>query len=112
MGPLYVADYPELERRLPIVESVAFDGFARGSDGRVWAFDEVRHTMVVISFEREPELRVASMVDAFVTVSSWSERCFDGAPDGRLLVIQGAQEATGLATRVSRSWWAGWRSRA
>jgi hypothetical protein len=100
VGTLYVADYPELERRLPIVESVAFDGFAWGPDGRLWAFDEVRHTMVAITFEREPELRVASLVEAFHSVSFWGERGFDVAPDGRLLVIQGAREATGLAARV------------
>jgi serine/threonine-protein kinase len=101
-GTLWVADYPQLRRQLPVIESVSETAYAWDSEGRLWADDLDRQTMAVVSFEREPQLRVRSVDDAFSgTVRFIVERGFDVADDGRLLMIHATREATGQSGRPS-----------
>ena len=91
---LYVSDYPELERWLPISDSMVNNGFAWGPDGRLWFVDRTDRAMRVASFSHEPELGVSAIDDAFLLSASFRpERGFAVAPDGRLLMIRSAKEA-------------------
>ena len=85
-----------MNRRLPVD-----NGYAWGPDGRLWFFEQTDNTMRIVRFSQEPYLQVLSIDIAFGGLDSfWPERGFAIAPDGRLLIIRGAREASGLSGRL------------
>ena len=100
VSTLYVSDYPEMSRRLPISETMVDTGYAWGPDGRLWFAEQTDNTMRVVSFTREPDLQVSSIDIAFDVEPFWPERGFAIAPDGRLLMIRGTREIAGLSGRI------------
>ena len=100
ISTLYVSDYPELNRRLPISETMVDNGYAWGPDGRLWFAEQTDNTMRVITFSQESHLQVTSIDPVFDVEPFWPERGFAIAPDGRLLIIRGAREVGGLSGRI------------
>jgi serine/threonine-protein kinase len=89
-GRVFVADYPEMTRRIAVGESIASMGYAWDREGRLFFTDVVSQSMRIASFSREPELRVSSVETAFRGIFNfWSQRSFEIAPDGRLLIVRG-----------------------
>jgi eukaryotic-like serine/threonine-protein kinase len=101
ISTLYVADYPEMKRRLAISDGMSDNGYAWAPDGRLWFADAPDHTIRVVRFAPGPLLEVSSIEPVFeLGVLFWTERGFAVAPDGRLLMVRGTREAGGLAGRI------------
>lgn len=92
----YVAEYADMQRRLPISENLVDNGYAWGPDGRLWYAEQTDNTMRVVSFTDGPDLEVTSIDVGFSDLGRfWPERGFAIAPDGRLLMIRGARKSAG-----------------
>ncbi|MDX1383216.1 MAG: serine/threonine-protein kinase, partial [Thermoanaerobaculia bacterium] len=101
VSTLYVAEYPGMERRLPISENLEDNGYAWGEDGRLWYSEASDNTMRVVSFSEGPDLAVSSIDVAFSNIGRfWPERGFAVAPDGRILMVRASREVGGLSGRI------------
>lgn len=100
ISTLYVSDYPEMNRRLPISETMIDNGYAWGPDGRLWFAEQTDNSMRIVRFSQEPHLQVSSIDIAFGVEPFWPERGFAIAPDGRLLIIRGVRELAGVSGRI------------